>query len=107
MGSNIFFSYTSRKRVLYTLHSLQASSASSASLRLPFQFYVAAGLAYASTWALFNLLDCYRILAKIDLTPRFRHLRYVGVDSRNQLKTLMSRKCARSSAKIFMPRLGL
>ena len=73
--------------MLCTLHFLQASSASSALLRLLFRFYVAVELAYASTWALFNLLECYRVLDKTDLTPRFRHLRYVDNDSRKRFKT--------------------
>ena len=68
--------------ILCALHSLQASSASVALLRLLFQFYVAVELAYASTWALFNLLEYYRMLDRIFLTPWFRHPRYVDDDSR-------------------------
>ena len=74
--------------ILYALRSLQASSASVALLRLLFQFYVAVELAYASTWALFNLLKFYKLLDRIDLTPRFRHFRYVDKDSRKQSKSL-------------------
>ena len=107
VGSGIFLVLTYAKKMLCTLHFLQASSASSALLRLLFRSYVAVELAYASTWALFNVLECYRILDKTELTPRFRHVRYVDNDSRKEFKTLMSRKCGRSSAKISAPRLGL
>lgn len=68
--------------ILCALHSLQASSASVALLRLLFQFYVAVELAYASTWALFIVLEYYRMLDKIFLTPGFRHFYYVDDDSR-------------------------
>ena len=57
--------------MLYTLHSLQASSASSALLRLLFQFYVAVELAYASTWALFNLLAYTEWWIGLVLLPGF------------------------------------
>ena len=86
--SDIFLVITYEKTILYALHSLQASSASVALLRLLFQSYAAVGLAYASTWALFNLLECHRLLNRIDLTPRFRHLRSVDDDSRKQFMTL-------------------
>ena len=68
--------------ILCALHSLQASSASVALLRLLFQFYVAVEQVYASTLALFNLLEYYKMLDRVGLTPGFRHLRYVDDDSR-------------------------
>ena len=81
VGSDILV-LTYAKKMQCTLHFLQASSASSALLRLLFRSCVAVELVYASTWALFNLLECFRILDKTDLTPRFRHLRYVDNDRR-------------------------
>ena len=83
-----FLVITYANMILCALHSLQASSASVALLRLLFQSYVAVELAYASIWALFNPLECYRMQDRINLTPRFRHLRYVDDDCRKQYKTL-------------------
>ena len=91
--------------ILCALHSLQASSASVALLRLLFQSYVAVELAYASTWALFDLLEHYRTLDIIFLTPGFRHLCIVDDDRRKQ-SVQDSRECARPVAKILLPRLS-
>ncbi len=97
-----FLVITYARIILCALHSLQASFASVALLRLLFQFYVAVELAYASTWALLNLLEFDGMLDRIDPTPRFRHFRYVDDDNLMQSKTrveMCEAKCQDFGAK--------